>query len=565
MPAVSRKEYDERYDAKIKGKLNAVDSLYELVMNLETYKHEIANEMPGRLSNELYLKHIDHCQTQLDQQKEMLEASKDQSIEDLISAKTNQLILDTLREAPDIIKNITAVNSFINGAWADDRIATSRCVHYVGPVITSCILAITCKCYTAEQMAVFINQNAVILSILLPGANFISHPISASTIRNIISFGDPEVKRELFEQLSLAAQISIHGSVTNDYGFMIGYKAPDEFQKADTYGIDGQVLNGTYKKGVYDRGTKAGDVITFFNCSKRVAQSYSIAPLKNHEKDFIQEFAQTIPDSKSVIMWDALNSNPKTFAAVVHSGNDVLCPFKANQLSVFEPIKDIFDFLNKGKCKCDYFEYKTPELVVGGRSVSNEFIFIGNDLFPEEIKEKYPDAKSALWRKTTTYKVGKEKSQDPDKKQDNKLAKKTSSECKVYLSSLDFSAEGFTQALHSINEYWFIEQYHNVLDVNLKQDDMSACNLNYIEGRVVLNKIAASFLTWFRAEKAHSSGKAQTPSYDSIMTELSANVLKAAISLGKYYSTLASERELKCFGKNEPKLELDFCDENHLT
>ena len=94
---------------------------------------------------------------------------------------------------------------------------------------------------------------------------------------------------------------------------------------------------------------------------------------------------------------------------------------------------------------------------------------------------------------------------------------------------------------------------------------MSACNLNYIEGRVVLNKIAASFLTWFRAEKAHSSGKAQTPSYDSIMTELSANVLKAAISLGKYYSTLASERELKCFGKKEPKLELDFCDENHLT
>ena len=85
MPAVSRKEYDERYEAKITGKLNAVESLYEFVMNIETYKHEIANEMPGRLSNELYLKHIDHCQTQLDQQKEILEASKDQSIEDLIS------------------------------------------------------------------------------------------------------------------------------------------------------------------------------------------------------------------------------------------------------------------------------------------------------------------------------------------------------------------------------------------------------------------------------------------------------------------------------------------------
>ena len=565
MPAVSRKEYDERYEAKITGKLNAVESLYEFVMNIETYKHEIANEMPGRLSNELYLKHIDHCQTQLDQQKEILEASKDQSIEDLISAKTNQVVLDTLREAPDIIKNITAVNSFINGAWADDRIATSRCVHYVGPVITSCILAITCKCYTAEQMAVFINQNAVILSILLPGANFISHSISASTIRNIISFGDPEVKRELFEQLSLAAQISIHGSVTNDYGFMIGYKAPDEFQKADTYGIDGQVLNGTYKKGVYDRGTKAGDVITFFNCSKRVAQAYAIAPIKNHEKDFIEDFAEKIQGSQSVIMWDALNSNQKTFAAVVNSGNDVLCPFKSNQRSVYEPLQEIFDFLDQGKCKCDFFEYKTPELVVGGRTVSNEFVFIGDDLFPDEIKENYPMAKTALYRKTTTHKLIQVKSKDPDKKQVSHIERKTSVEVKVYLSSLEFSSSGFTQALYSINEYWFTEQYHNVIDVNLKQDDMSACNLNYIEGRVALNKIAASFLTWFRAEKANSSGKAKTPSYDSIMTEFSSSVLKAAITLGEYFSTLASERELKCFGKIGPKLEADFCDENHLT
>lgn len=28
---------------------------------------------------------------------------------------------------------------------------------------------------------------------------------------------------------------------------------------------------------------------------------------------------------------------------------------------------------------------------------------------------------------------------------------------------------------------------------------------------------------------------------------------------------LASEQELKCFGKKEPKLEVDFCNENYQT
>ena len=50
-----------------------------------------------------------------------------------------------------------------------------------------------------------------------------------------------------------------------------------------------------------------------------------------------------------------------------------------------------------------------------------------------------------------------------------------------------------------------------------------------------------------------------------IITELSSNVLKAVINIGEYFSILASERELKCFGKKEHKLEVDFCNANHLT
>ena len=43
-----------------------------------------------------------------------------------------------------------------------------------------------------------------------------------------------------------------------------------------------------------------------------------------------------------------------------------------------------------------------------------------------------------------------------------------------------------------------------------------------------------------------------------IITELCSNVLKAVINIGVYFSMLASEQELKCFGKKEPKLEVDF-------
>lgn len=50
-----------------------------------------------------------------------------------------------------------------------------------------------------------------------------------------------------------------------------------------------------------------------------------------------------------------------------------------------------------------------------------------------------------------------------------------------------------------------------------------------------------------------------------IITELSSNILKVVINIGEYISILASERELKCFGKKGPKLKVDFCNTNHLT
>lgn len=542
---MSRVEYDQRYKSSINQRLSEVQSLYELIFQFEKTKMDVSRELPGDLSDRSFERHIEHCSKEL-KERFYAEESNDE--------KLKIILADTLRhiysESSAALRKVTLLNAYLNAEWPDERNTCGMPKYSVAPIIFSSIIAVCCFAPTAKNITSFINSRRYELGMLLPGANLINNEISTSTVRNIISFGEPETKRELLNKISRLQQISVRAGLTGESGFLLGHTPPDDFAKAHTYGIDGQSLNGTYKAGSVSRTIKAGDVVTMYNCSTRAPEDYAVASKKSHEKDFIEQFVQKINGKNAIVMWDSLNTTPITFKTVIDSGNHPLCPLKANRKDEYQGLKDTFSAIEDGSFNVSTMKYTSPAVTAHGRETINEFMLIPASALPEEIVSKYEGVKTAVLRRTTTRKVIRKRAVDESVKRSNERHKenlKASTETKYYLSTLEFDQHGFEQVLQSVFEYWLCEEHHHLLDKDLRQDDMTACNSDFIEGMVVIKKIASSFLKWLQEKRKLESKRSLDESISDIRIYLTASTTFAVRELGEFMSQLSHERMRDCF------------------
>ena len=229
--------------------------------------------------------------------------------------------------------------------------------------------------------------------------------------------------------------------------------------------IDGKAMRGT----LYDNGRNP-DIVSAYSLRSSFTLATDVCKEKSNEIKSVPRLLDKLDVSGCVVTADAMSCQKGIIDKIRGKGGDFVIELKANQRSLRYGLEDSI----KATTPTDI--YKEGPYLEHGRIESRVCrIFRGEELIAD--REKWNGNLTVIEILTST-----------EKKSDGR----STSEQRLYISSLDSSAERLSQIT---KQHWAIESMHWDLDRNLRQDSIkrkaerAARNLDTIQ-RMVLALIA---------------------------------------------------------------------------
>lgn len=439
-------------------------------------------------------------------------------------------------ELPELMRVNINMTAKLADAYRDSRTLLEYPIFSVIMVTAYAKAAGAC---TGQDVLNFWRINYSKLYVLIPGLSLTCDIPSLPTYIKILSLAYAKDRPDsIYRYMIDAANIEVIMQCRYDNGILPNLKEIREvlYQLIPTYAIDGQALNGTFRPGSYDRSSKAGDVVQLYDCSRGVTLDLYMACFKNHERLTIPDLLRVTDSDDAVVMWDSINTTQATIEYVLEDGKHYLVPFKNNDVNkrIYTPTVNFFNDLIKGSIKNEdvgAVAYRTPEKIGHARQERSDFIFVPVDKAPPEIKELYPSATMVVCRRKETrpYISSFPRLQVDIDKRDKLLGQgklDTSVTYQYYISNLE-GPLAHIQSMVSINEYWLVETDHYVKDCMLRQDGMTAKDLDYIIANVEINNFVKTLLSFARYMNLRQKGGSRPSSYRNVM-EVCSDPLRTA-------------------------------------
>lgn len=345
-----------------------------------------------------------------------------------------------------------------------------------------------------SEIVEFYREHYLEFFIMAPDVPPYKYNLSETTIRTAVASLQEEQLKEFFSEFFAPL---MHKA----------FPTSDEDVK-DTYAFDGQAMNSTYRKGEDNRRCKGGIVTSLYCCNRKQDVGYEISDKKNQERmDVLKIFARTyIRDA--VVMCDALNTQQAVTDAILQANADYLMPIGKNgNKELLEHISAIFWRERK-----HVQTYVSPQVQKAhGRIESVQIdILPATEYLDPRIKNHHQNLNTIV-----KYVVNRSYITD------GKTTKETSDE-RYYISSLKYDENTLKQVTSSILSYWQIETHHAVLD-NPKlfnQDGLQACKIETISNIAGFNKIAHTFLSWFREHYTKLKGSKTPVTFKATMDKI---------------------------------------------
>ena len=274
------------------------------------------------------------------------------------------------------------------------------------------------------------------------------------------------------------AMFLLEDGVMHELEKMNSPEAMEAFHRS-IYALDGQAVRATK----IDAGSSHPKyTLSIYECSKEIVIGQELVDEKSNEIPKVREMVRCIDVSGGILTADAMHCQTDFFQAAIDAGADVCVQLKENQKLTMEDVRTKFH-----SEKYNELVIEDNDDGVGHGRIERRFIRVlpGNVLDPE-ILEKWPGLEDGcIAELRSTRVIGKLEKNDK------------SEEIRYYISTLEFKKEYIAkQLLYVIRSHWKIEnKLHWVLDVTFQQDMIHCKNIDFLKGRMALNKLMYNFET----------------------------------------------------------------------
>lgn len=192
---------------------------------------------------------------------------------------------------------------------------------------------------------------------------------------------------------------------------------------------------------------------------------------KTNEIPVAQRLLQQMQLSRTVVTFDALNTQKKTLAIIAERGGWYVGGLKGNHRSLVEEATSLFDESEECAARANVRRHWTAPVEKAGGKVVTRTVYtmpIGGGLFAD-------------WQGVCTLVRYDRTSEDVNRAV-------VSAESRYYLSNMDVSAKTFAQV---IRRHWEVESFHKYLDTMFADDENATtnkqayCNLGIIKSFVL--------------------------------------------------------------------------------
>jgi predicted transposase YbfD/YdcC len=274
--------------------------------------------------------------------------------------------------------------------------------------------------------------------------------------------------------------------------FLSGIRAVYQISKGQIIPIDGKTLRHSY-----DRGLNKGAIhmISAWASENRVVLGQLKTEEKSNEITAIPELLQVLDIQGCIITIDAMGCQKKIAEEIINKDADYILGLKANQKTLFQEVKAIFDQLEAQGWKEGEVDYYETEETEHGRMERRRYWVIDNI---DGLTTK------DLWKNINV--VGFVKSV-------RTVDGKTQIERRYYIGSIEKDAQLFAKAVRS---HWGIENsVHWVLDVAFREDDCRVRKGHAPENLATLRHIALNVLKADKTVNLGIKNKRLTAGWDS--------------------------------------------------
>lgn len=320
--------------------------------------------------------------------------------------------------------------------------------------------------------------------VLLPGCPPLNHRLSESTIKLVIQMVDAKELKEFFKVLFTKVKYVL--TAQQNYN-QSKYILRDDNLK-DTIAFDGQEEKASYRKGNPVRKCKGGNVTTLFDCTNSVSVDFAMTDRKNQERTVAIDtlFANTAIKG-NIVMSDALNAQGEVTKTILKAGGDYLFPIKKN--SNKELRSHLEGIFNRNQNRV--LQSTSSQKDHGRFEESIYEVLPAQEYLDPRIENNHEGLNTIVRYVKTTHTIN-----------NGKVTNTSTHVVRYYISSLDFNGgiNILEQVKASIEDYWFIEEHHSILDDEriFNQDNLNACYERTLSNQAAFNKIGHNILAYIR-------------------------------------------------------------------
>jgi predicted transposase YbfD/YdcC len=263
--------------------------------------------------------------------------------------------------------------------------------------------------------------------------------------------------------------------------FISWVRAAFEVTKGQVIPIDGKRLRRSHDRAA---GKEAIHMVSAWASENHLVLGQVKVDEKSNEIPAVPELLTMLDISGCIVTADALHCQKKTAQTIIERGGEYVLRVKDNQGNLSETLEELFDYAEEtAYTDCDH--HRTVSKGHGRLEIRDCWTTADEDYFRYvRDREEWVGLSTLVMVKT-----------------ERRLAHKTESQVKYYISSLPNDAASI---LHASRSHWGIEnQVHWVLDIAFREDECRLRKGNGAQNFAVLRHIA---LTLLKQEKTLKRG-----------------------------------------------------------
>ena len=242
------------------------------------------------------------------------------------------------------------------------------------------------------------------------------------------------------------------------------------FTDGQVYSIDGKALKGTAIKG---KPNSFIHTVSLWACSQQLTLGQVKVDDKSNEITAIPKLLEIIDIGGTTITIDAMGTQTAIAKKIVEGGADYVLALKGNQSSLHDEVCNYFRQAEHVEFEgVDHQSYHMIEEGHGRSEKRTFFVTEDIDWLPE--RNRWKNLKSIVLLKS-----------------ERTINGTTSTECRMYISSLPADARRIAYAIRS---HWGIECCHWILDVGFREDTLKARAGHISENLSLVRKMALALL-----------------------------------------------------------------------